>query len=35
MQREFDPASEESGEEKKRRHDEHAPHEERLRVVKT
>ena len=33
VQRELDPASEESGEEKKRRRDEHAPHEERLRVV--
>jgi hypothetical protein len=33
VQRELDPASEESGEQKKRRRDEHAPHEERLRIV--
>jgi hypothetical protein len=31
--RELDPASQESGQEKKRRHGEQAPHEERLRVV--
>ncbi len=33
VKRELDPASEESGQEKRRRYDEEAPHEERLRVV--
>src|SRR5512141_2163018 len=32
VQRELDPTSEETGEEKKGRHDEHAAHEKRLRV---
>jgi len=33
VKRELDPASEDSGQEKKCRYDEDAPHEERLRVV--